>query len=463
MRMILLSFLLGLPDALVLAADAPQRFARAIETEPRTRDELLAVPLDSDVYAVSDAALGDLRVLDTEGQEVGYVLRSVQTTSTRLVDRNWTAKSPALRPLDAGGLEITFSLDPADPVPDGLRLVTPLDNFEQHVAVSSSADGQTWQPLAEALLFDYTRYMDVRSDRVPLPKMEHRRLRIVVAQPTAEQESELLELTRRLQGEAEADRTERVRVERRPFRIDRVELWAKQAEQSVAAAQVVEYPLVGHHTTEDADSKSTQIEIEARRQPLTSFEITTADQNFSRRARVEVETQVGNTKRWQSLGEGQLTRFGFRAVQEEQLNVGFSRTRASRYRITIENRDSRPLKIAGVTAHGPVDEVVFLAAAGGQYRLAYGGGLPPASYDTAFLQTALSRQQQPLAGRLSADSEVLAVAPPATGEQLRLWFNDPRVLLPVIALLVIVLGWGLFRAAQRVDQISETPPPGDAA
>jgi hypothetical protein len=442
------------------AAHEPARFARDIETAPRTQDELIAVPLDSDVYTLSAADLGDLRVLDGAGQDVGFIVRTAMTTKSRLVERFWTASHPALHPREQGGLEITLTLGNDDPRPDGLRLITPLDNFEQHIEVSSSVDGVIWQPLADGLLFDYARYMDVRNDRLRLPPTDHRHFRIVVDQVTAAQESELLELTRRLQGEQESNRTERVRIERRPFRIDRVELWADNAEERAAAPMTSAYPLTGFNVEQDPEHKATHILIESRRQPLTEFVIQTPANNFSRHITVEVETDSGHTARWRTIAAGQLTRFGFRSLTRENLAISMPETRATNYRLTIENRDSPPLQIDGVNASGPIEEVVFLAAPQGAYRLAYGGELKAPNYDTAALRAALAVTSNPMPAKLSATAAPLALPTPTTAGQVQAWFTNPWLLTAVIAVLVAVLAWGLYQAARRVDQL---PPDANSA
>lgn len=436
------------------AAEPRPRQARDIELPARTQEELVAVPLDADVYAAALPNLADVRILDAAGREVGFLLRAAPTTTSRRVRRTWTPRQRSLRPLPGEGLEITLQLEESDPVPEGLRLVTPLTNFEQHVQVSTSADGVAWTPLTESLLFDYSRYMDVRNTAVKLPRTVHRFFRIVVAQINAEQESELLELTRHLQGNRETERSERVRIDRRPFRIDRVEFWTEQAEERSAAIQTTEYPLAGFTVTEDAETKTTRVLIETRTPPLTSFTLQTPDRNFSRAARLEVEQLLGPQSRWRTLSTGQFVRLDFRTLSTSELTLEFPETRAERYRLVIENRDSPPLTIQGITARGPVHEVLFLAAPESTYRLACGGeGWSPPSYDTAAIQAALRVKAVPLAASLRAQAELVASPPGGVGQSWRRWINDPWVLTGVIVVLAAALGWGLYQAARRVDQV----------
>ncbi|MCA9052681.1 MAG: DUF3999 family protein [Planctomycetaceae bacterium] len=434
------------------------RFAREIQTEPRTEDQLLAAPLDTAVYAASEANFEDLRVLDSEGREVGFVLRRAPATETTYVRRTGTLRASQLqlKPLDEGGLEITLTLDADDPAPNGLRLVTPLKNFEQQVEVYSSADGGTWEPIVEALLFDYSRYMDVRNDTITLPKTNHRRFRLIVADVTAEQESELMELTRRLRGGDESDVTERVLVDRRPFRIDRVEFWTEQAEKRTATTRTVEYP-VDRITIEDNDeTQETWVVFEMRDQPLTSVTIETEDSNFSRNVTLEVEDPGGAVPRTRVVETGRVTRFRFQSLDREELTIQFPETRRERYVLKVENRDSAPLKISGINVRGPVHEVVFLAAPMESYRLAYGDDLDAPSYDTAAIQAALGGTAVPIAAKLASEAVPLGLAPASGAKAFSTWLNNPWLLAGLIVVLVAALGRGLYQAAQRVDQLSST-------
>jgi hypothetical protein len=121
------------------------------------------------------------------------------------------------------------------------------------------------------------------------------------------------------------------------------------------------------------------------------------------------------------------------------------------YRLTIENRDSPPLQVSQVTTSGPVQEVIFLAAADGKYALGYGGDLAAPRYDTAALRAALAETKTTLPARLAQQAAPLAAPSPSV-------LNDPWVLTAIIAVLVVVLGWALYQAAQRVEQLPNDNP-----
>ena len=179
-------------------------------------------------------------------------------------------------------------------------------NFNQRVRVFTSTDGREWEPAGdETAIFDYSRYMDVRNDSVSFPETGRRRFRIVIDDVTLEQESELVALTRRLRGAEETDRTEQVVVDRRPFRIDRVDFWREVQEERATGDEKTKYPVAEHRVEQDKEKHQTIIQIETRRQPLTSLELETPERNFSRHAVVEVDlrSKVEDLGRAGRIGE----------------------------------------------------------------------------------------------------------------------------------------------------------------
>lgn len=432
------------------AAEPVFQFSREVQNLPLTQDELLTVTLDTDVFAATQDGLSDLRLLDQAGKAVPYFLRKVQTPRARTVRTTWNVQKPAARPLENGGLEITVKLEKDDPHPTGLSLISPLRDFRQRVRVETSADGKTWEPAgSEGVIFDYSRYMDVRNDSVSFPETGLRHFRIVIDDVTVEQENELLALTRRLRGKEETERTEQVVIERRPFRIDRIEFFRE--ERATGDAQGA-YPVSGHRVEQKPDKQQTIVFVDTRRQPLTSLELDSPDRNFSRHASVEIEQVHGVTKSWQKIGEGTFSRVDFKSLKREELAITFAESRQSQYRLVIDNRDSPPLEVKGVKAAGNVYELAYLAAPDRRYQLVYGAtDAEPASYDTAAIQELLGSGFKPTKAALGAESPLQAAAVPAF--QWSRLVNNPLFLFSIVAILIGLLGWGLYHAVRRMDKL----------
>jgi hypothetical protein len=455
--------------AALLAADASARFSKHLRMPALDSEDLVAVSLDSDVYASSRAGFPDVRLLDAAGEEIAYVLRKSSTKEQRTERRWFRVANPTVRPQDDGSLEITFTLDREPPArPLGFRLVTPLENFERRItaAVSTgdvSTDNSEWETLIDdGLVFDYSRFMDVRNVELPLPQFaggetSGRRYRLIIADVTQEQQSQLLELTRNLNDDDETSRSERVVVNRQPFRIDRIEGWYDVEVTDVVRDRIAEYTVSDFASVRDAESKETIVTFALRREPITSFAVQTDERNFRRAARVEVLGESGapteelkGRDAEREIGTGTLERLNFGDLNRQDLTISVPETRETNYRMVIENNDSKPLAITGIVAKGPRYEAVFLAQPGEQYTLEYGGDLAAPQYDTAALVASIGAGYDAVAADLGSATPV--ESPPAPPEPaLAAALNDPRLLGAIVTLLVIVLGVGLYRATRRLD------------
>ncbi len=448
--------LLPLRFAVGAEEPGPFRFVREVDPGELQREELVAVVLDPHVYAHTRHRLPDLRLVDDGGREMPFLLRRATTTRRRTVRNNWTVEPESLKPLDDHGLQIELALDRRDPQPSGLTVVTPLRNFEQRLRVFGSDDGEAWELLVpDALIFDYSRFMDIRSCEVRLPENDFRRFRVVIDAVTAEQESELLELTRRLRDGEEVEREERVTRRRRPFRIEQIEFWRETVEEQVTGPATMEYPVTRFQVEHDARQQQTIVTVHTRREPLTALELETAARNFTRRVSVERPETRGVRTHWRRIGEANLSRFAFRELRRERLEVGFPPTRSEQYRLVIDDRDNPPLEVTGIRGAGNVYRVVYFADPEGEYRLVYGAPeVAPPQYDTTALAASLGKGYEPVEAELGEAVERPARRP----INLLALLNNPLVLIALIAVLVAVLGLGLYAAARRVDSL-----PGETA
>lgn len=428
------------------------RFLRAVDRGAAQGEELLAVPLDSDVYAETQADWADLRLWDAAGTETPYLLERV---TERLTERVRTACPSTIVTLreEGMGIAVHARLDEKAPAADGISFVTPLTNYERRVRVSGSNDGQAWTTLVEdGLIFDYSRYMDVASRDLALPVNTFREFQIVVEEVTDTKESPLLELTRRLRDGKEEERVERTTVERRPFRIDRLDFWHIARREVQQQAKLVAYPPAAFQSEEDQERRQTVLRVQTRREPLTQFTLLSPSRNFHRRVTAQVSVVREGKPAWQELAQATLFRFSFRSQQREELTVCFPERRETEYRLLVDNADSPPVQFTGVQAEGPRYRMVFLAAEGQTYRCVYGADeVARPTYDTAPITAALQQGFPPVDAPLSPPSANPQYTPaPLTFSRV---LNHPVFLGVAIGLMVLVLGWGLFRAGRRLGEL----------
>jgi len=437
----------------VSSAEPAFRFSRHVLTAENRQEELLAIQLDSEIFNATQSSLADVQLRDTNGNSVPYLIRKCKISQSRKKRITFKPKQLSVKPLDKGSLEITVVLEPKTPHPTGLKIISPLKNFEHRVRVYTSTDANNWKQIGnEAVIFDYSQFMDVRNDTVSFPETASRMYRIVIDDVTSEQESELLTLTRKLKNKVELERSEKTVINRRPFRIDRLEFWRESKQNIVTGEAKTDYP-VNNFEVEQSKNQQTVILFESQRQPLTSLKLITPDKNFSRRAVVLIEQLHHSKSSWSEIGSGTVSRLDFKTLKRENLTVTFPESRKKRYRLTIDNRDNVPVTITGINARGNKYELIFLTNPQTDYQLFYGSDkAKPASYDTTAIQELLQKGYHPKQVRLSAQQASDLANKPAAFQWKQL-INNPFILAGVILLLIILLGWSLYQAVKRIDEM----------
>ncbi|MDD2761481.1 MAG: hypothetical protein PHH11_14470, partial [Methylomonas sp.] len=249
--------------------DAPYRFSRDVLFEAKDSQQLLAVPLDSGVYAGSSADFSDLRLIDHDGAETPYTLQKItgsKTVTNRVAVR---AEKPVMAKSGQDGIVISVKLAPDETCRvDGLTIVTGQRDFEYQLQVQGSADGDSWQTLAnKGLIYDYSRHMDFGNRDVELSDNDARQFKITVAEAIQNQAGGAMELTRSLQNGNEFQREEKIDILSQPLRIERIELWRNEIETVAEAERRFDYPIAGFEVRQDHQKQITEIDVDARLLP----------------------------------------------------------------------------------------------------------------------------------------------------------------------------------------------------
>ncbi|MCE9548754.1 MAG: DUF3999 domain-containing protein [Planctomycetia bacterium] len=428
------------------------------------RDEIVGVRLDSEVYGATRDGLPDLRVLDAAGTQAPYQIERVVETRDEQVRQTGTVDIVSLDEHD-GAIDIRLRLPNDAPAAEGFSFATPLTDFVRKVQISGSNDGKTWTTLVtDGMIFDYSRYIDVREHALALPKNSFRQFKVSIANVTDEKEFPYKQLARTFRAGKEEQRVEQTEVERRPLRIDRITTWHTVMERRASIPKVAAFPVSDFNLEQNAKNKQTIVHVRTRREPLTSLTLQTTAHNFYRHAVVEIpirhETMDrGETKvsiEWQPIGQADVWNFNFRGDHREQLKIALPEQRHAEYRIVIDNEDNPPLEFQGALAEGPVYRVVFLAEAGKTYRVYYGSPSAAAPrYDAAAVLGALRGEDRAamasLLGSWENNPSFKKDPPPTEPSFLNSWY----FMGGAITLMVAVLGWGLFRAGRRLEGMAE--------
>jgi hypothetical protein len=442
--------LLGLLLSPAFAAEAPAfQFSRAVVSPDSSQQSLVAVKLDTEVYSHGAVDFRDLRLVDQDAVETPFLLQKIASRKT-LVQRDvQQGKIETLSKTADDSISVTVTLQPDAANADGLRLVTTQRDFEYSLQVQGSVDGNSWQNLVDdAAIYDYSRFAAISKREVELPGNQFRYFKIIVAKATQTRGAELLELTRSLQGNAEQQRSEKLQLRSEPLHIEAVEFWHNRSEAVADIAEQFEYPLTAYKVSEDSEHQTSLIDIESPAVPLSGFSLHSETANFSRDAEVQIPQQRGIENRWQTIVHDRLEALHFQDINREQTTLTFAEQRQSHYRIVIHNQDNPPLKIGSVSALGNGYQLLFLSQAGKSYWLQYGNGqaeLP--RYDTASIQELLRRGFQPTPAALGPATAATAVAEAFDFSAL---LNSKGFLVAAISLMVLVLGWSLYRAVKRL-------------
>ena len=453
----LLSLLTASTVAHAASPPAPYRFVKDIAGNAVHDDAILGVRLDSDIYASTRENFPDVRVVDSNGQEVSYVLEKLTESEDSTLRRLVTAEVMSLHEAQDNQIEVILRLDKTAPAAGGFTVFTPLKNYEQKIRVFGSSNGRNWVPLVDdALIFDYSRYMDVSNNDIRLPVNSHRQFKVTIDNVTQEQNSPHRLLMRTFAGDTEAKRIETTVVNQHPFRISQLSFWHEVTTRQMKSTRKTAYPISMFQITEDAETKSTIIHIHTRREPLTKFTLLTDSRNFSRRAVVETPVIQGIRTKWNEVGRATIAAIDFRDFERQELTIKFPEQRQEKYRITIANEDNQPLTVTGITAEGNCYCAKFLVSGEEHYRVLYGSETaPPPKYDTATVLTSMQQKYQTIDAALGEETGNPVfdrTADFAFGGLLEHKF----VLGGVILVMVVILGWILFGAGQQVGNISDT-------
>jgi hypothetical protein len=333
---------------------------------PRPPAGLTDFVLDRETLDQARADQEDLRLYDSAGREVPYVLRVRRDVAT-------TNAFPARefnRSVDGGVAQISLDLGGRSEPHNQVEIDTAGNNFRRLVDVGGSADGARWSTLASAaIIFRFAAGgHSVEQLAVDYPVSQYRYLRIRVAR------------------DPETDRAA-------------PELLGVRVRRSIHLAGEM-MSTVGNMEPRDADRANARpaslwrVDL-GERIPIQQVLLNLGSEGvFSRPFRLEA---VDDPAAPVLLASGELMR---RESGTGQLKVGFEERWARRLRLTVIDDRNPPLPIFGLTAEGAARQVVFdgASAAPGVMRLYYGSARALAPrYDLA---ARVPAESGPMATRL---------------------------------------------------------------
>jgi hypothetical protein len=407
----------------LLAADLPGawrswRYTRTIE---QARGEALNyITLDRAAFSHSENQLADLRVIDDEGKEIPYAVRSQITRPPEPVKLVSAVRENSFVPKEF--TQVVVDLGAKTGFHNNLRVRTPETDFINWVEVAASDDAHVWR---------------IVNARAPISRFS----------------KENLEGNQTVRYSENNARYLRVRIQetQHPFQVTDIEVFSSAATNNEAATESgiqLVHALAPDAKGSDSLTQWTMDPLGGNI-PISKFTFETSQTEFYRAVRILTSS---DGKEWQFAGGGEIHRYVFNGVSQESLGVPCNENGGSRHwRVEVLNGNDAPLSDVRLSVLMPLRFVLFHAATGHSYRMVYGNSRATApDYDLVrTLQIpGVEAMGQASLGTEEATSNYIDPSP----------FTErhPNLLWAALGLAVILLGYAAVRALR-------TPvPPGEA-
>jgi len=429
----------------------PFPFSGELRPPPACASEVGGFILNHAVFASTDNPETGLRLFDQDNSETPLWIRKKTATRVETQDRPFPAEIVSLKEAADNRIEILVKRDTNSPAPRVVRLYSPLRNFEKQVTVRGSPDGKQWEVLAtNAPIYDYSRYLDVRNDRVPVTPRDYAYYQIDIANITETRDSPLTEIKKHSRADREFARTETTVAHKEVMRLDRISFVALKEVLITGTADTRWSAVTNWSVTEDAGRKQSILTFATSRQPLAEIEIEIADANFSRAVTVSSADSASKTA-WTARAAATISRIRAGRVQAQQLVIPLpAECRARHYRLAIANQDNPALTVTGIRLRENLYEGLFFPKAGRLYRVFMGAlGLRAPSYDVAAVLRAVP----------AGANDLWTLGAPAANPAFKAglsfaWLGGKKLFIIAVLAMVAVLAWVIVRSAGKIDRLA---------
>jgi hypothetical protein len=304
--------------------------------------------LTPEVYSVARGDLADLRLIDSKGDQIPYVLTKPVDIINKIkyapsiINRSTDNQRSAMVTLDFGSQVIKNSIE----------VETSGNNFRRPVTVDGSNDNITFFTLVDrAYVFAVGGMEKNRFCRIELPANDYRYLRITVS-PMGQEEKDVM--------------------------IN--EVTAFKTERSFANRQTIE--MIQTEQQEDANTSSSiyLYDIQLMRLPVNEIELDVAEDSFYRYITVEGRDYAtrkikldseDNRERfrevevnWENVANDTIYRYTAANGQKHQklvLNIPSSWGIPRYLKLVIKNYDDKPVTVRSASARMIADSMIFQA------------------------------------------------------------------------------------------------------
>lgn len=410
----------------VFAFDSAKWKYRAEVTIESGTEEYCRLILTPEIYNAARIELGDIRLVDSNGKQVPYVIVKPKDTVERqrhkpaVINRSTSTDKAALVTLDFGQQVIKNSID----------VITKGDNFRRTVKVEGSNDNiEFFTAVGKAYVFAVDR--DKRFEQIDLPTNDYRYLRITVWPMQEETNSPVIE-------RVETFKVTRNLAKRHPAGM----ILTEHKEDEKTRSSIYIYDLAYRHLPINeieldvaSDSFYRFVTLEGRDEAMRKVKLDSED-NRDRFTEVEVP--------WERITSDTIysyTEPGGQKREKLVLRVSPVRSAYRFLKIEISNYDDQPLVIKSASTKIIADQIVFPAESDARFTLYLGSASANVpQYDIRYRITN-PLELKTRAANLSSITENPLFSEAA--EKPVPWTERHRVLL-LIAMAAVVLVLGRF-------------------
>jgi len=434
-------------DLCIAAVASDFQYFKLVQMPGIGENQIVYITLDSEIYKFCRKDFADVRLFDAKKNELSRVIQQTVNSKTEIVSEYFNGEIEDLVKLDENQIEIIVKINEDIGSITGIRIRTALNDFEKSISVFGQTEDDQWQPIVtNAVIYDFKRFADVRNLEIRFEQSEYSHLKLRINDVTDAKESRFRKLRREFGKEGvSGNTTEEIYIESAPFRVDAVQL-IKQFEKKGTMEPVIDkYKVKSINILDDEVKGQTVIEVQTNREPMTSFILDTETVNFSR----NVKIQAFEKEEWRDLAEGNIFNLTYQNSFDGKVEIKFAESRFNKYRIIIDNGDNQPLKILGVTAHGNVYQMVYLAQERTAYQVFWGSeDIAQPKYDTAAITTLINKGVPIKHARMGRGFEN-----PDYGKKDKKkgfdFLNSKAFFGIVVLFMIVILGSALFNAIKK--------------
>jgi hypothetical protein len=340
--------------------------------------------LDEDIFAKTDDAYANMRIFDSRGHEVPFLVRVAKHTRPVVTEFAVPMATISFEKQHDNRIEIVTESRSNDVSPSVVVVVTDRKDYEKQVTVSGSKDCAIWEILAlNTPIFDYSRQINLRNNRIEISPGHYRYYKLEIGNFSESHQSPLVSIVRETNAGLITKETEESTFVNEEFKVDDIKFLEKRESVAETENESQFHPVHDLIVTNDSEKQDTIISIDVRRSPVASLTVFARDANFNRsvdvcgtdRLEEEATRNQGRTRieEWHRVVSSVISKVELGEFRQDRTTIRFDKTRRyRRYRIIVRNMDSPPLNIYGVKAEGEVHEALFFCNPKHQYKLLYG-------------------------------------------------------------------------------------------